>query len=100
MCTWAPGTNNVAYAWLRLADILLWNDHRPSFEAWLRLAAAELTVHMASLSTMKFETAPMSLVNKRLGLEMFAEIADKKDDHSKLYKQFGKCLKLGVVYED
>eukprot|EP00972_Heterocapsa_arctica_P049550 7292152-Heterocapsa_arctica.AAC.1 len=28
-------------------------------------------------------------------LEMLAEIAEKKDDFMKLYKQFGKCLKLG-----
>merc|ERR1711933_84951 len=32
-------------------------------------------------------------------LEMFAEIADKKDDYKKFYEQFGKCLKLGV-HED
>merc|ERR1712184_232616 len=32
-------------------------------------------------------------------LEMFAEIAEKKDDYKKLYEQFGKCLKLGV-HED
>merc|ERR1712135_257814 len=31
-------------------------------------------------------------------LEMFAEIAEKKDDYKKFYEQFGKCLKLvGVV---
>merc|ERR1712113_1292770 len=29
-------------------------------------------------------------------LEMFAEIAEKKDDYKKFYEQFGKCLKLGV----
>ena len=29
-------------------------------------------------------------------LEMFAEIADKKDDYKKFYKQFGKPLKLGA----
>ena len=39
----------MAYAWLRLADILLWNDHRPSFEAWLRLAAAELQTYAHAL---------------------------------------------------
>merc|ERR1711920_1012917 len=27
-------------------------------------------------------------------LEMFAEIAEKKDDYKKFYEQFGKCLKL------
>merc|ERR1712200_117609 len=32
-------------------------------------------------------------------LEMFAEIAEKKDDYIKFYEQFGKCLKLGV-HED
>ncbi|CAE8618782.1 unnamed protein product [Polarella glacialis] len=32
-------------------------------------------------------------------LEMFAEIAEKKDDYKKFYEQFGKCLKLGV-HED
>merc|ERR1712156_1036335 len=32
-------------------------------------------------------------------LEMFAEIAEKKDDYNKFYEQFGKCLKLGV-HED
>merc|ERR1712238_355368 len=32
-------------------------------------------------------------------LEMFAEIAEKKDDYKKCYEQFGKCLKLGV-HED
>ena len=32
-------------------------------------------------------------------LEMFAEIAEKKDDYNKFYEQFGKCIKLGV-YED
>ena len=34
-----------------------------------------------------------------LCLEMFAEIAEKKDDYKKFYEQFGKCLKLGV-HED
>merc|ERR1711957_164702 len=29
-------------------------------------------------------------------LEMFTEIAEKKDDYKKCYEQFGKCLKLGV----
>merc|ERR1712115_62655 len=32
-------------------------------------------------------------------LEMFSEIAEKKDDFKKFYEQFGKCLKLGV-HED
>ena len=32
-------------------------------------------------------------------LEMFAEIAEKKDDYNQFYEQFGKCLKLGV-HED
>merc|ERR1712100_176030 len=32
-------------------------------------------------------------------LEMFAEIAEKKDDYKKFYERFGKCLKLGV-HED
>merc|ERR1712079_39438 len=32
-------------------------------------------------------------------LEMFAEIAEKKDDYKKFYEQSGKCLKLGV-HED
>merc|ERR1712242_429716 len=32
-------------------------------------------------------------------LEMFAEIAEKKDDYKKFYEQFGRCLKLGV-HED
>merc|ERR1712217_54181 len=32
-------------------------------------------------------------------LEMFAEIAEKKDEYKKFYEQFGKCLKLGV-HED
>jgi len=34
------------------------------------------------------------LVMKRF--EMFAEIAEKKDDHEKFHEQFGKCLKLRV----
>ena len=32
-------------------------------------------------------------------LEMFNEIAEKKDDHKKLYKQFDKCTKIGI-HED
>merc|ERR1712194_752207 len=32
-------------------------------------------------------------------LEMFIEIAEKKDEYKKFYEQFGKCLKLGV-HED
>merc|ERR1711981_1271865 len=32
-------------------------------------------------------------------LEMFAEIAEKKDDYKKFYEQFSKCMKLGV-HED
>ena len=32
-------------------------------------------------------------------LEMFAEIAEKKDDYKTFYKQFGKYLKLGI-HED
>ena len=30
------------------------------------------------------------------GLEMFAEIAEKKDDHKRLYKKFDKCMKLAT----
>ena len=30
-------------------------------------------------------------------LEMFAEIAEKKDDYKNFYEQFGKCIKLGVL---
>ena len=29
-------------------------------------------------------------------LEMFAEIAEKKDDYEKFHEQFGKCLQLGI----
>ena len=32
-------------------------------------------------------------------LEMFAEIAEKKDDYNNSYEQLGKCMKLGV-HED
>ena len=32
-------------------------------------------------------------------LEIFAEIAEKKDDYDKFYEQFGKCLKLGIHEE-
>merc|ERR1712166_1129941 len=32
-------------------------------------------------------------------LEMFTEIAEKKDDYKKFYEQFSKCLKLGI-HED
>merc|ERR1739845_59945 len=32
-------------------------------------------------------------------LEMFSEIAEKKDDYKKFYEQFSKCMKLGV-HED
>ena len=32
-------------------------------------------------------------------LEMFAEIAEKKDDYMKFWEQFGKCIKPGV-HED
>merc|ERR1712225_21462 len=32
-------------------------------------------------------------------IEMFAEIAEKKDDYKKFYEQFAKCLKLGI-HED
>merc|ERR1712176_314131 len=39
----------------------------------------------------------LNLVKKCL--EMFAEIAEKKDDYKKFYEQFGKCLKLGI-HED
>merc|ERR1712135_149031 len=39
----------------------------------------------------------LNLVKKCL--EMFAEIAEKKDDYNKFYEQFGKCLKLGI-HED
>jgi molecular chaperone HtpG len=38
-----------------------------------------------------------NLVKK--GLEMFAEIAEKKYDYKKFYEEFGKCLKLGL-HED
>ena len=31
-------------AWLRLADELLWRDHRPSFEAWMRHATWDLLI--------------------------------------------------------
>ncbi|CAK0890751.1 unnamed protein product, partial [Prorocentrum cordatum] len=45
---------------------------------------------------------PAAVIKKNLVkkcLEMFAEIAEKKDDYKKFYEQFGKCLKLGV-HED
>jgi len=29
-------------------------------------------------------------------LEMFAEIAEKKDDYKKFYERFGNCLELGM----
>ena len=29
--------------------------------------------------------------------EMFAEIAEKKDDYNQFYEQFGKCLKFGIL---
>lgn len=32
-------------------------------------------------------------------LEMFAEIAENKDDYTKFYENFGKNLKLGI-HED
>ena len=35
----------------------------------------------------------------KLCLEMFAVIAEKKDDYKKFYKQFAKCLTLGI-HED
>ena len=35
-------------------------------------------------------------VSKIVGLEMFDEIAEKRDDHKKFYKQFDKCMKLGI----
>ena len=38
-----------------------------------------------------------NLVKK--GQEMFAEIAEKKDDYKKFYEKFRKCLKLGI-HED
>ena len=31
-----------AFAWVRLADELLWRLHHPSFQAWLRLASQDL----------------------------------------------------------
>jgi len=36
----------------------------------------------------------MNLVQKCL--EIFLVIAEKRDECQKFYKQFGKCLKLGV----
>ena len=33
-------------------------------------------------------------------LEMFAEIAEKKDDYKKFHEQSGKCLKLGVAVRE
>ena len=36
----------------------------------------------------------INLVKKYL--EMFTVIAEKKDDYKKFYKQYGKCLKLGI----
>merc|ERR1712007_217683 len=44
-----------------------------------------------------FDSIKNNLVNKCL--EMFAEIAEKKDDYKKIHEQFGKCSKLGV-HED
>ena len=40
-------------AWLRVADELLWRDHCPSFEAWLRHATCELlrTAHSIELGS-------------------------------------------------
>ena len=45
----------------------------------------------------EFAVITKNLVKKCL--EMFAEIAKKKDDCKKFYEQFGKCLKLGI-HED
>merc|ERR1711881_151422 len=44
----------------------------------------------------------LSVIKKNLVkkcLEMFAEIAEKKDDYKKFYEQFSKCMKLGI-HED
>merc|ERR1712242_592480 len=56
-----------------------------------------LNISRETLQQNKILRVIKNLVKKCL--EMFAEIAEKKDDYKKFYEQFGKCLKLGV-YQD
>ena len=47
---------------------------------------------------LNFTKGVMDSIKKNMvkkNLEMFAEIAEKKDDCKKFYEQFGECLKLG-----
>merc|ERR1711918_23918 len=75
-----------------------WEDHLAvkhfSVEGQLEFRALLFVPRRAPFDL--FETKK-NLVKKCL--EMFAEIAEKKDDYKKFYEQFGKSLKLGI-HED
>ena len=69
---------------------------------WLNFVKGVADSEDLPLSISRETLQQTRLIKKNLAkkcLELFAEIAVKKDDYNKIYEQFSKCIKRGV-HED